>query len=382
MFRGINFGSWLNPEGYILGGRNISNYNIREAFIDKYGVSEFNIYDKAFRDNYIFEADFARVKAWGANVIRVPFHYRLIEKSLGVYNEKGLARLEWVLDTANKYDLKVILDMHAACGAQNCDWHSDSDGCAHFWDDLSLRTRTADLWIYIIEALKDKPSILGYDLINEPVLGDRNLSLLTEFYTMMIKRIRDIDNENIIYLEGHNWSQDIDCLADLVDEKNHVSIHFYQPIPFVFNFRRGYRYPGFIEGQDWNRDKIAQHLLKYKAFADKYNTKIQVGEFGINFRNNAYGEVDYLNDTLSVFNEYGFDWTYWTYKCVAQGAHPDGIMQYNHNPAWIRREGPVFGLENISAEWAENKTEIIKSWSSEEFDQNDKIVDVLKTKFI
>ena len=89
-FTGINLGSWLNPEGYILGGRN------------------------------------------------VPFHHRHVRNDVAI--------LKKALGWAAVHGIKVILDLHAPPAAQNFDWHSDSDGAARLWDDAQGRKATVDLW--------------------------------------------------------------------------------------------------------------------------------------------------------------------------------------------------------------------------------------------
>ena len=381
MLKGVNFGSWLNPEGYILGGRNISFHHFRKNFVRSYTSEELKFLNQSFINNYITDFDFAKVASWGVNVIRVPFHYLLIEKVPFVYDDAGIDILKGVLDAAERNGLKVILDLHAACGAQNADWHSDSIGKAYLWEIEDCRERTYAMWEYIAKTFKGHKALAGYDILNEPVLSEVPLKKLMDFYTNCIKMIRNVDKNVKIFIEGHNWSQDIDFLVPLLDKNIVVSIHTYQPLNFVFNFRRGYFYPGNIDNEEWNIDKIREHLRKYKDFSDRNNTEIFVGEFGINFRNNAYGEVDYLDDLLTVFDEYGFHWTYWTYKCVAQSVFPDGIMQYEHNPPWIRREGPEFGFENIYSEWDKNKHDIIASWRTEHFTENNKIVDVLTKHF-
>ena len=106
-----------------------------------------------------------------------------------------------------------------------------------------------------------------------------------------------------------------------------------------------------------------------------------VGEFGVNFRGGYFGELDWLRDCLEIFEEWGFSWTYWTYKAVANSVFPDGLIQYRENPPWVRREGPVYGWENYYDLWGKNKREIIQSLNSENFSENKEIIDILKEYF-
>ena len=329
-----------------------------------------------FLETYITEDDIARIAGWGLELIRLPFHFKHIESAPYQYSDAGIVLLKKVLAWAEKYKLKVVLDLHAACGAQNEDWHADSTGRAFLWDDEELRNRTYALWRHIAKECQGEPALYGYDVLNEPVLGTVSLDVLKEFYRKTIDAIRSEDTDHVIFLEGHNWSQDIDFLSDIVGENIAVSIHAYQPIDFVFNFRRGFVYPGEINAEYWDIDKIREYLLPYKQFKEKYGVELLVGECGINFRNNAYGEVDYMRDMMHVFNEYDFHWTYWTYKCIAQGVHPDGVMQYEHNPSWIRRGGPEYGFETLYTEWGTHKKDIVESWKTKHFTENKHIVNI------
>lgn len=376
---GINFGSWLNPEGYILGGRNIAYHRIEQEFAAEYGKEELDYLNYQFRKNYIKEEDFARAAGWGLELIRIPFHYRLVESSPYTINEFGMGVLEWALDTAAEYGLKVILDLHAAPGSQSVDWHADSDGTAAFWDREDNRNRVCFLWNNIASRFKDKPALWGYDVLNEPAVYERPVELLLDFYRKAIVAVRTEDRDNKIFLQGSNWSQDIDLLEPLVEKNIGVSVHCYQPVEFAFNLRRGYSYPGIINGELWDRKKIESYLSKYKSFADRTGAEIFVGEFGVNFRKNSCGELDYLRDLVYAFNEIGVHWTYWTYKSVAQGSFPDGILQYEHNPSWICREGMLRGLETWQEQWKKNKQEIIQSFSSEEFTIQHQLVEILQS---
>ncbi len=380
--RGVNLGSWLLMEGYILGGRNIPEHEFKDRFIQAHRQEEFCEFQTKFRSNFITDKDIKRLADWGANCLRIPFNYRLLEKKPYKYEEEGIEILKNVVNTAGKYGLGVILDLHAACGAQNCDWHSDSNGKAMLWQDEDFRERTFSLWEYLADCFKGNPYIEGFDLLNEPVLDSSNIGILKEFYSKLIKKIHAIDKERLLYLKGNRWGQEIEFLQDLLDDNIAVSIHTYGPLDFTYNFRREYRYPGVIWGQEWNKAKLKDSLKKYKEFSQRNNdVEIFVGEFGINYRGGFYGELDFLRDILDIYKEWGFSWTYWTYKAVANSVFPDGIMQYLENPLWVRREGPVYGWENYILFWKEHKQDILDFFKTDNFVQNNDIVNILKEYF-
>jgi len=379
--RGVNVGGWLLMEGYILGGRNISESQFKTRFQNVHGRSALAGFSELFRNNFIKKEDFKNIKRWGANCVRVPFNYKLIETSPFHYTRDGLSYLKRVLRWAKEYNLRIILDLHAACGSQNCDWHGDSSGRALLWEKSSHRERTYALWEYIVDALKDEPALLGYDVLNEPVVGRSQLRLLLDFYKRLVRSIRKHDREHTIFLEGNRWGQQIEFLQDALDDRVCVSIHTYEPINFTFNFRPLYTYPGKIDRTSWNRGRIYKYLEPYYKFAKKNKVGIFVGEFGVNSHLEPKSRTRYLNDLLRVFNDFSFGYTYWTYKAIAQGCFPDGIYQYLPDVKYVRRQGPVYGWENYPDVWPHDKYKLARFFRTSSYTLNSDIISILKKHF-
>ena len=379
--KGVNLGSWLLMEGYILGGKNFGETQFKKRFEKLYGRNSLLEFERLFRDNYIQEIDFKSITAMGANTIRLPFNARLIETRPYSYEEKGFAYLEKALNLADKYGLKVILDMHAAPGAQNYDWHSDSNGKALFWTKKEFRLRTILLWERIIDRFKNKPSLLGYDVINEPVLAGTDIGILKDFYKKAVRAIKTIDRKHEIFLEGENWGKRVEFMADIIEEQVNVSIHTYLPLSFTFNFTPFYKFPGRIEGQLWDKKRVYKYILPYHKFAVKNKVSIFVGEFGIHWRGGFWGELKWLESILKTFEDFGFGYAYWTYKAMAHYAFPDGLYQYVPNSRFIGRDSSVLGWENYLLFWGEHKKEIVDFWQTKNFTPNKGVISVLSKFF-
>jgi len=379
--RGVNLGGWLLMEGYILGGNNIGESLFKKKFQKVNGTQNLEKFESQFRDNFITEFDFKKVSLMGATTVRIPFHYRLIERKPYCYSEQGFRYLEKAFFWAEKYNLKIILDLHAAVGSQNCDWHADSSGRACFWEDEDYRNRTICLWEAIVDRFKDKSAICGYDLLNEPVMERRTRKLLYSFYQKTIKRIRAIDKNNLIFIEGDNWAQNVQGLEGLIGKNIQISIHNYIPLDYVFNFVPFCKYPGKSEEVRWSKGNIYKHLEKYYEFSLRNKVKIFVGEFGINWRGGFWGEEKWLETVLSAYNDFEFSYAYWTYKAVANNVFPGGIYQYLDNNQFVNRQGPTYGWENYPNLWKQEKKGIIESLRTEKFVCNKKVASLLKKFF-
>lgn len=379
--KGINIGGWLLMEGYILHGRNIAEHQFKKQFKKVNGSKALLDFEHLFRNNFICKDDFKKIASLGANTVRLPFNYRLFEEKPLHYNKNGFTYLDKAFQWAKDYNLKVVLDLHAACGAQSCDWHADSNGKALLWEKENYRQRTYKLWVVIADRYKDNPALYAYDVLNEPVLGNKSVTILKRFYKNLIKHIRCVDKNTLIFLEGSLWAQRIEFLKPLLENNIGVSIHTYQPLNYVFNFTPLQKYPGKVNGITWNKKRICQHLESYYEFSLKNKVKVFVGEFGINWRGGYFGESKWLDDILAAFDDFGFDYTYWTYKAIANNLFPDGIYQYFDNNEFIKREGPTYGWENYTYNWKKQKKKIANLWQTKNYTFNKNIGTILKKHF-
>ncbi|MFH1045338.1 MAG: cellulase family glycosylhydrolase [Candidatus Omnitrophota bacterium] len=372
--RGVNLGSWLLLEGYFFQGRNFGEHIFKKVFARHNGREQLEQFMRLYRQQFISYEDIRRVKALGANCVRLPFNYRILDR------EKRIDYLDRAISWCRKEKIWCILDLHAAPGAQNPDWHSDSDGKARFWQARDNQRLFLSLWRDIARRYKDEPVVAGYDVLNEAVVKDSRK--LCRLYDEVTEVIRQVDQKHILFLEANHYGQQLEPLGKPKDNNTAYSIHMYLPISFTFNFHLHLKYPGMIEGLYWDKKRIYSCLKHYDLLSRKWKVPIYVGEFGINFRSgHDYGELRYLEDALACFRKYQFHWTYWTYKAIANSQHPDGIYQYLPDPPWVKRGGPIFGWENFYHLWKTHKREIVDSWKTESFTKNKYLAKVLSRYF-
>lgn len=381
--KGVSLGGWLMMEGYMMCGRGIPEREFKENFTKALGKDACDDFTRSFRDNFIRKSDIETIEGWGANCIRIPFNYRLIEfedKPFS-FNEEGLGYLDRAVEWCEECGIYCILDMHAAPGAQNPDWHSDCSGEPKFFSDPFNQDRYLRLWHFLADRYKDVSSIAGYDVLNEPVVKIHQEGLVRELYEKVTKEIRDVDGNHIIFLEGTGWGSRINFLGKPKDKNTVYSIHTYPPPEYTFNWEVDLTYPGMVYNIKWNRDTLELLAIPYRRFSDRNKVPVYVGEFGVNFRGGHYGELQWLKDMLYIFSKNHLHWTYWTYKTVANSVFPDGIYRYIKNPAWVNRKGPVSGWETFYSLWPKERSAIINSWKTENFVRNDKIFSILKEHF-
>jgi hypothetical protein len=150
------------------------------------------------------------------NSVRLPINYRSISTGAGAYLEPGFRQIDAFVALCKAARIYVILDLHAAPGAQNCEQMSDSlDGVARLWTEpATYRSWTIDLWQTIAKRYADETGVGGYDIFDEPYDTESNgsfstgIGTLRKMYVDITVAIRAVDAHHILFFEGANWSSE------------------------------------------------------------------------------------------------------------------------------------------------------------------------------
>ena len=306
--RGTNLGNWLNPEGYMFGfNKTNSAWMIDLMFRQAVGPDFTAEFWRAFKDNYVTEADIDFIASTGANTIRVPFNYRLFtdEDYMGLTaTQDGFERIDRLVEWCRGKGVYLILDMHDAPGGQTGDNIDDSYGYPWLMESEASQRLFVDIWRKIADHYKNETVILGYDLLNEPIapyfdnMEELN-SKLAGVYRMATEAIREVDRNHIIILGGAQWNGNFQPLEDtLFDEGVMYSCH---------------RYGGPTD---------ADCIRNFIDFRDKTNRPMYMGEIGHN-------TDEWMAAFCQTMVENNIGYTFWPYKkitnsCFVGGPAPEG----------------------------------------------------------
>jgi len=278
---------------------------------------------------------------WKANLIRWQITRNWgkpgTDRDLAEYDrwlDAELDDLAKALDACRKYGIKVVVDMHSPPGGR----YPNHD-LAIFNEPL-YQDHWVSIWEKIARRFKGHPAVWGYDLINEPVQNTPSPAGVADYLGAQVRAaraIRKIDADTPIIIESAEW----DSAAGYKDlepvdvPKVIYQVHMYVPGEFTHQGVNGpwkpVTYPGTIRGQNWNKEQIRKTLQPVRDFQLAYNVHIYAGEFSA--ARWAPGAADYLKDTIGIFEEYGWDWTYHAYRewdgwSVEHGSDPN-----DHQPA-------------------------------------------------
>jgi endoglucanase len=174
LLQGVGLGNWMLPEGYMwrFMGQADRPRKIEKVVSDLIGPEKAARFWSEFRKNYITEADIARIADLGFNSVRPALNARLFltEGDNAAYVEEGFQLLDQLVDWCGKHNVYVILDMHGAPGGQTGANIDDSpNDQPELFTDRKNQDRLVDLWVRIATRYKDKATVAGYDLLNEPL---------------------------------------------------------------------------------------------------------------------------------------------------------------------------------------------------------------------
>ncbi|MBR4503272.1 MAG: cellulase family glycosylhydrolase [Clostridia bacterium] len=194
--RGVNLGNWLSLEKWMQ----------PELFEGIDGEDELDFFSllpekescarlRKHYETYITEADFAFMAEAGVNLVRIPIPYY-------IFGEPGRPAsvdcLDKAFDWAEKYAIRVLIDLHSVRGGQNgfdnsgscglCTWHKHPE---YVEETLQLLERLAVRYAH-------RPALFGIGPVNEPAsdhIMALNAFLFRDKYPERVARSEAVPDE-------------------------------------------------------------------------------------------------------------------------------------------------------------------------------------------
>ena len=291
MLQGFGLGGWLVLEGYMWNCyiEHASTSRMEAAIEYLVGEDKKREFFDLYRKNYITEKDVKYISDNNFNALRVPLHYRDFSPNFMEFSTEGFELLDSLVAWGNRYNVYLILDMHAAPGAQNTSDFSDSElnGDSELFTSYTNQRWLASTWKHIANYYKSEPVIAGYDLLNEPARPGV-ATTLRNIYEQCIDSIRAVDQNHMVIIEGNWYGNDHTGLFPPFDPNIVYSFH---------------HYVGGIN------DTMTMYNQYRNDIALQYNVPLWVGEFGEN--SNVWA-----NGIKEFFNRNNIGWSWWNFKSV------------------------------------------------------------------
>ncbi len=249
---------------------------------------------------------FARLPAWGVDLVRMPFSWEALEPTEGSYDTRYLDRYAAMVDAAWNHRIAVIVDFHQDiyaspfCGdgfppwtipgepgppLHNCSswglkYLTDPDVRAafdRFWaDENDLQTKFFAMWDQMITRVGDHPGVLGLEILNEPGWGSRpvvaewKVDTLLPFWDTAVARFRMTAGADLLVL---------------YDDTGIEALNFEPPTrvrPLGDNLMYApHLYDGgLINGLAWAGSEPEPPISEIAAFSAENGVAVLLGEFG------------------------------------------------------------------------------------------------------
>jgi endoglycosylceramidase len=239
-------------------------------FVDPQGrqviLHGINLVNKNKKKNYLGDEtvyDFAAMKEWGFNCIRLGIIWDGLEPEPGVYDDEYLKGIDQRIAWAKANDIYIILDMHQdlfsvkySDGAP--EWATLSESKPHvneggiwsdayfdspavqtawdnFWNDspaadgVGIQDHYATAWKHVAERYANDTTVIGYDLMNEPFLGHEAYQILPTMVKKGLEVFAALDGAQIKSAEEleeqlANDEGRFEILKRLCDKENYSNI--------------------------------------------------------------------------------------------------------------------------------------------------------------
>ena len=302
MLRGTNLGNWLVREGYMFhfddGPQ--STREIEALTNELLGPDAARKFWHDYMDRYVSRDDIQFIKQAGFNSIRIPLHYKYFLPG----DDEGFALLDRVIGWSREAGLYVILDMHCAPGGQTGTNIDDSWGYPWIYDDPQAQQLTVDIWKRIAAHYRDSTTVLGYDLLNEPIPHYPQLQVynkqLEPLYRKIVAGVREVDPNHVVILGGAQWDTNFAVFGPPFDKNVMYNLHKYWMPP------------------------VKDAVQPYIDFRERYHVPLWMSESGEN-------TDTWVAQFVQVLEQNQIGWAFWPYKKMDATSSP---VSFNRPIYW------------------------------------------------
>jgi glucan 1,3-beta-glucosidase len=310
---GVNLGGWFVLERWMTPSlfAGIPARNEFELSRTNEGRERIRNHHKKF----ITKRDLMWLKRQGVEILRVPVGYWTLGGDERYVD--ATTRLDWLMDTSLSLGMQVLLDLHAAPGAQNRAEHSGSgntvsDNHSTKWlnDDVA-QTQTIESLVKLAKRYQHCPHVWGIELLNEPAVDLTGLKLAM-FYRRAYRAVTKVarPGTRIVFSDGYAPLRLTNCLW-LMTKRQFPAVldtHVYQ----VFGTRNKTKtFQQHLSMLVWTRRFLRFLRLQQPVIVGEWSVMLPMKTSPAQTRRYAQAQLDAFTPSEAQF--------FWNYKTEAEG---------------------------------------------------------------
>lgn len=248
------------------------------------------------------EAHFQKMKAWGAQIIRLPIHPAVWKKH---GDAQTLAVIDQAVQWAQKYQMYVCLDFHSIGFPPNENYKNSIDP---YYGPIYVTTKNdiKYFWRLMAQRYKNNDVVAFYEIFNEPVnLNLPNLDtdwpLWKSFAEEVIAEIRAIDPAKVILVGGLDYAYDLSKVAT-------------QPVSGSNIAYSVHPYPGSNWAKSWD-NAFGQIKNNYPLFVTEFG--FDPAGSGTDYAEDKYtGAGLYRDEIIAYLSSKKIGWSAWCFSAT------------------------------------------------------------------
>ncbi|KAJ4767619.1 hypothetical protein LUZ62_077994 [Rhynchospora pubera] len=263
---------------------------------------------------YITEDDFRSMANDKLTAVRIPVGWWIAsdQNPPKPFVGGSLQYLDKAFDWAERYNLGVIVDLHAPPGgSQNGNDHSGTrDGTKDWGTDESI-DRTVGIIDFLASRYRQRSGLLAIELINEPWAPYVSLDRLTKYYRAGHQAVRKYTPNAYVILSnrlGHADRTELLQFAKDLD-KSVIDVHYYNLYSDMFSSMTAQQNVDYVKN---DRSKELSSIMVAdgpSVFVGEWT-----GEFGHSGGASQKDYQTFAQAQLEVFGRATFGWAYWSWK--------------------------------------------------------------------